>query len=220
MASTADVEVLRSALTHDTSAGVWIVDETMHVVCSNGIADRVLHEGEGSLVGLHVREIFQGPVADERAELLSRVIRTGESIRVVGMLRGYWARTTFRRLNDPGAARALVVCQRLSECPVGEPQDDLFTYRARHDDLGPLASLTVREFEVMRLVGLGLSTSRIAGELHRSVKTVEGHLVSIRAKLRVKSRVKVASLAIGAGLTQMSADEIVVLARQGFHPGD
>ena len=48
-------------------------------------------------------------------------------------------------------------------------------------------SLSDRELEVFRLVGLGLSTSQIAQRFHRSRHTVEAHRQSIRRKLNLKT---------------------------------
>ncbi|MCC6127500.1 MAG: response regulator transcription factor [Pirellulales bacterium] len=48
-------------------------------------------------------------------------------------------------------------------------------------------SLSDRELEVFRLIGQGLSTSQIAGRLHRSAHTVEAHRQHIKRKLNLKS---------------------------------
>lgn len=48
-------------------------------------------------------------------------------------------------------------------------------------------SLSDRELEVFRLVGLGLSTSQIAQRLHRSRHTVEAHRQAVRHKLNLKT---------------------------------
>jgi DNA-binding NarL/FixJ family response regulator len=48
-------------------------------------------------------------------------------------------------------------------------------------------SLSDRELEVFRLVGLGLSTSQIAQQFHRSRHTVEAHRQAIRRKLNLKT---------------------------------
>lgn len=63
-----------------------------------------------------------------------------------------------------------------------------------------LTQLTSREREVLRLIGMGLSTSQIATRLTRSMKTVEWHRVSLGSKLKVKNRVELARIAIAAGL--------------------
>ncbi|HEX2838997.1 MAG TPA: LuxR C-terminal-related transcriptional regulator [Phycisphaerales bacterium] len=65
-----------------------------------------------------------------------------------------------------------------------------------------LTHLTTREREVLRLIGMGLSTSQIATRLSRSMKTVEWHRVSLGSKLKVKNRVELARIAIAAGLVQ------------------
>ena len=46
------------------------------------------------------------------------------------------------------------------------------------------ATLTARELEVLRLVGLGLSIRDIAHELVLSVSTVRNHIYRVRTKLR------------------------------------
>ena len=59
----------------------------------------------------------------------------------------------------------------------------------------PADSLTNREFEVLRLVGLGFGTRDIAGKLNRSVKTVEAHRANIKEKLGLKTATELARFA-------------------------
>lgn len=47
--------------------------------------------------------------------------------------------------------------------------------------------LSDRELEVLGLIGQGLGPSRIAGQLHISIKTVETHRENIKKKLRLAS---------------------------------
>lgn len=47
----------------------------------------------------------------------------------------------------------------------------------------PCAQLSDRELQVFRLIGSGLGTSRVAKELHLSVKTIETHRQRIKHKL-------------------------------------
>ena len=49
------------------------------------------------------------------------------------------------------------------------------------------ASLTNREFEVLRLIGFGFGTRQIAEKLKRSVKTIEAHRANIKEKLGLKT---------------------------------
>ena len=51
----------------------------------------------------------------------------------------------------------------------------------------PLAELSVREAEVLRLLGQGFSTRRISEKLNRSIKTVESHRANLKAKLNIDS---------------------------------
>ena len=70
-------------------------------------------------------------------------------------------------------------------------------------DLKALASLTKREFEVLTHLGMGLTNRGIADELGIAKKTVEGHQARITEKTGVSGRVKLARLAIGAGLSPL-----------------
>ncbi len=51
----------------------------------------------------------------------------------------------------------------------------------------PVAKLTDREFEVLRMIGGGRDTHEIAEALHLSMKTVDTHRAHIREKLGVKN---------------------------------
>lgn len=55
-------------------------------------------------------------------------------------------------------------------------------------DVTFIEPLTEREREVLQLLAQGLSNKDIAQKLYLSVRTVEGHLLNIYSKLRVKSR--------------------------------
>ena len=63
----------------------------------------------------------------------------------------------------------------------------------------PCAQLSDRELQVFRLIGSGLGTSRVAKELHLSVKTIETHRQRIKHKL---------GLIKGMELTRQAADWI------------
>jgi NarL family two-component system response regulator LiaR len=59
--------------------------------------------------------------------------------------------------------------------------------------------LTDRELEVLKLVTKGLSNKEIGDKLNLSVRTIEGHLGSIFAKLRVSSRTEAVYRALKEG---------------------
>lgn len=60
----------------------------------------------------------------------------------------------------------------------------------------PVEKLTDREFEILRLIGRGLETKEMAGQLHLSTKTIEAHRANIKAKLKLKSMVELIHYAV------------------------
>lgn len=53
-----------------------------------------------------------------------------------------------------------------------------------------LASLTDREYEIFRLIGMGMSSSEIATKLSRSVKTIEAHRANLKQKLGLRNAIE------------------------------
>jgi len=65
-----------------------------------------------------------------------------------------------------------------------------------------LELLTVRELEVLRLIGKGRSRGEIASELARSPKTVDGHQERMMKKLGITSRNELMRFSIREGLAE------------------
>jgi len=65
-----------------------------------------------------------------------------------------------------------------------------------------MRSLTPRERQILRMIGKGMSRSRIARKLHRSPKTVDAHQSSIMEKLDIHDRVDLVRYAIREGLVE------------------
>ena len=59
--------------------------------------------------------------------------------------------------------------------------------RGKHFKGFGVECLSDRELEVFRLIGQGLTTSEVAGRLHRSVNTIESHREKIKDKLGLKN---------------------------------
>lgn len=61
-------------------------------------------------------------------------------------------------------------------------------------------ALTPMEVQILRMIGQGLSRTRIARDLHRSVKTVDTHRAAIMQKLDIHDRTELALFAAREGL--------------------
>lgn len=51
----------------------------------------------------------------------------------------------------------------------------------------PMADLSDRELEVLRLIGQGFGTTEIATKMSRSIKTIEAHRANLKQKLQLKT---------------------------------
>ena len=69
---------------------------------------------------------------------------------------------------------------------------------------GPLAGLTSREVEVLRLLAVGLSNREIAAALFIAPKTASVHVSNILAKLGASTRTEAAAIAHSNGLEPAS----------------
>lgn len=69
-----------------------------------------------------------------------------------------------------------------------------------------LASLSVREQDVLKEVARGRSNGEIAQHLHISVDTVRTHLKHIYEKLHIESRAALIHFAVQAGLFPRESD--------------
>jgi DNA-binding NarL/FixJ family response regulator len=59
-----------------------------------------------------------------------------------------------------------------------------------------LSRLTDREYEIFRLIGMGMSSSEIADKLSRSVKTVEAHRANLKQKLGLRNAIELNRFAV------------------------
>ena len=198
---------LWKALWMDTASLVFVAEPSGSILETNGryVEFGLTHEPK-HLSDLSTSEGF----ATEHLALIAQATQHEGPITIRGYFCGRFSRVTYRRLND--GARVLAVVTLEVDSPVSQkPDQDANTdaagriVRSRHDDLGQIESLTNREVQVLRLIGMGFSTAQIAENLDRSVKTVEWHRVSLGNKLSVSNRVELARIAIRSGLCGVSA---------------
>lgn len=80
------------------------------------------------------------------------------------------------------AAGKIYLCEETAELLLEAAVD-----RGKHPRAAGVDRLSDRELEVFRLIGQGLTTSEVAGRLHRTVNTVESHRQKIKDKLGLKT---------------------------------
>lgn len=90
-----------------------------------------------------------------------------------------------------------------SKAAVGSTFEDSRGNPAVHRPLPDTVShsLSSRELETLRLVGLGLSDKHVAKQMNISIRTAENHVARLREKLGVDSRGSLIRLALRHGLT-------------------
>ena len=186
--------------------GVWTLD---------GVA-RFLSVGECALFGLDPSHAGEGPSLDlnsafpvdwaaERLHMLRHAHHENRTIRV----RTIWQGRQLISLITPVAADdtpdGKAVCVVFTHPVAGVLEDDGETIFSRFIQLGDLHRLSPRELEVISLIGRGLPTRLIAEHLGLSPKTVEKHRDAIVRKLGEKSRIRLATMAVLAGMTTEDA---------------
>ena len=63
--------------------------------------------------------------------------------------------------------------------------------------------LTPREREILELVAKGLSAKEIAGEIGIAPRTVEGHIDTVRLKVRARNKAHMVTQAVLAGVLKI-----------------
>jgi DNA-binding CsgD family transcriptional regulator len=75
-------------------------------------------------------------------------------------------------------------------------------------DGGAEPMLTPREQEVLELVARGLSAKEIAGEIGIAPRTVEGHIDTVRLKVRARNKAHMVTQAVLTGVLKIGPDHM------------
>jgi len=200
-------DLLWDAVVGDAALRLCIVTRDARLVYASDATLRAfgaeLHDIVGRPVWHAEREYMQ-----ERLAHCRRVINTGTPCKLVQLIGGVLHNNYIRRL-DELRVEDLPCAMIVSVPAVAQPQEEQNgreVHFARRHDMGPLKRLSPRELQVLRLVGLGLSTNEIARRLHRSPKTIEGHRFSLGQKLDTSSRGQLVRIALHAGLCTLDED--------------
>lgn len=137
---------------------------------------------------------------------IDEVAQGGPASRSSGMCFGSWRTVTIRPIQfAEGESEILLVSAPGNGCGAAAPV-------STSHDFGDLGVLTRREFEILRLLGVGLGLKAIAGKLHRSVKTVEHHRTRLSEKLGVSGLLELALLARDRGLASIPDAQVEQVA--------
>lgn len=198
-----------AALTRDTGAFVLVLNEDGVVICCNDLVNKQIGAEFAPLQGKTIDTFCSDGVAAECLGFIRESIKRNQPINVIGMCHGVATRSSIRPLPEiAGHQRlAMKVVRPLNDMDTQDLQTGKGVWvSATSFDLGRLANLTSRELEVLRLIGESMTTAEIAEQLHRSVKTIEWHRVSLGSKLGAANRVELARIAASAGLQFLEED--------------
>ncbi len=163
------------------------------------------------LVGLSLNDLFGPDFAQDRINLIRLCIEANMPLYFCAMVRGAWSHVLYEPLEDAGNGRPGVlstshgVHANLSTLPDGAR---VRLVRTTVHDLGPLADLTRRELQILKMIGDGHSAASIADQMYRSKRTIQWHRASLGRKLGVTNRVKLAQIAYAAGLPEFDVDQV------------
>ena len=202
-------DLLREALMHDAGCAVAVLESDGTIgECNDAFAHVLGESGHAVIEGTPVHSRLDEAAADLFTQAVQHVINRAEPVVIDSILGGRFVRATYRptHAESSGVLRVLLVISPWD--PETPPPAEAHILRPETNRNDPLGSLTPREREVLQHIGMGLPTAEIARKLHRSVKTIEGHRVSLGLKLGVSNRVQLARIAIRSGLSPLSSSMI------------
>jgi DNA-binding NarL/FixJ family response regulator len=197
---TTDATWLWTTFVDESSMPIFVVNHAGVVEMANLAGTQLLRNAaDERVIGKSLADLLGEDHARERLEHVQAVLSTGRTIVFEEMRRGKQIRCVMRAIPTANGSKSVLVTAYISALHAPY-QNGYPTVRAKNNDAGKLGTLTTREVEILKLIGLGMSTIDIAKHLGRSVKTIEWHRVSLGEKLGVVNRVELARIAIAAGM--------------------
>lgn len=220
-------DVLWNVLVTEPATGVTIVTMTGKVIFINDQSAKIFlgpNATAKDAIGRNLHDMFPAKWVEERLEIFRQIIRSGKPVRLRSIWQGHQHVSWMHHVealkqedvepDEPSSQavpdRFLVITRRVAgdvaKDRIVPPDHNYESRESEVVDLGLLDILTPRELEVLALLGQGLSLKEIAGTLFRSVKTVDNHRAALGKKLAINDRIKLAEVALRAGLTIKDAE--------------
>lgn len=213
-----DASLPLESLMRDSGAAVIVIDSMLRISAINEAASDLSGLPASAQLGQPLAELLPGAIVDERRGLIDRLIQGGPALRSLEVLFGTVLVGTYRWIAaDPTVSgpQVLIMLRPVrSSDEYRRLRNDPVVRTLQHVHLGSLAVLSLREFQILRMVGLGMSTAEMAKAVHRSAKTIEFHRMTLGAKLKVSNRVDLARIAFERRLTCLSNQELEDLLKQ------
>lgn len=208
-----DAEAIGASLLLDSCCRVLILKRNSEILNLNVEAERFLRSTRDQVIGTPLVDYYPSELREGVLAWLNQAYVTGAD-RVTGeyILWGQRWNSTARRIPLKQGEDCLVCVSQQRTDLVALPQlvEMIGRCRDRRTALGDLHMLTDREVEVAALIAASLTDSEIAGELHRSIRTVHAHRRSIGEKLQMRRRSGVADLMRSRGLGALPSGQVAV----------
>lgn len=171
-------------------------DEHMRLLwCTPNVGALFGAASPADMLGTDLSRTMPAYGVSERDRFLRHTMDTGVPQEVPIMGRGISANLRVFPL-DVAAFGARGVFLIASQLLPTEPS----SHAAPSPDLGDLSHLSRRELEVLYWLAQGLDSHEIAAKIARSSHTVQDHIKSLHAKLRVSTRGELVALAVSRGI--------------------